>query len=200
MLAACCISQWRGLSNFGPAVALCVLASEEGAKALALFSSAVNPEESIPLLDEVFTRHKTKHNLSGISTLMIHVGELMYRVKEEIQSEIGRGIETEQRPGTRWVNRVVEELARLTRLKGDQSTRFITWYHTADRLKMSGFYVDRSAGDGWHDPRQITEAEFTEYRGYVEWWLNVVDFVLALPLDELRAKMREVKFLTLRSR
>ena len=67
-----------------------MLASEEGAKALALFSSAVNPEESIPLLDEVFTRHKTKHNLSGISTLMIHVGELMYRVKEEIQSEIGR--------------------------------------------------------------------------------------------------------------
>lgn len=30
--------------NFGPAIALCVLASEEAAKALALFSSAVSPE------------------------------------------------------------------------------------------------------------------------------------------------------------
>ena len=186
--------------NFGPAIALCMLASEEGAKALALFSGAVNLEESIPLLDEVFTRHKTKHNLSGISALMIHIGEMMYRVKEEIQSEIDRGIQTDQGPGTRWVNRVVEELARITPLKGDQSTRYITWYHTADRLKMSGFYVDREAGKGWHDPRQISEADFTEYRGYVEWWLNVVDFVLALPLDELREKMREVKLLTLRSR
>jgi AbiV family abortive infection protein len=182
--------------NFGPAIALCVLASEEGAKALALFSSAVSPEESISLL-EVFSRHKTKHNLSGISALMIHLGELMYRVKEEIQSEIDRGIEIEQRPGTRWVNRVIEELERLTRARGDQSTRFITWYHTADRLKMNGFYVDWTADKGWHNPSQLTEAELFEYRGYVEWWLDVVDFVLALPLDELREKMRELKLLTL---
>jgi AbiV family abortive infection protein len=182
--------------NFGPAIALCVLASEEGAKALALFSHAVSPEDSIPLR-EVFSRHKTKHDLSGVSALMIHLGGLVYRVKEEIQSEIDRGIETEQRPGTRWVGRVVEELGRLTRSDGGQSTRFITWYRTADRLKMNGFYVDRAADKRWHDPNKLTEVEFSEYRGYVEWWLDVVDFVLALPLDELREKIRELKLLAL---
>lgn len=128
---------------------------------------------------------------------MIHVGEVMYRVKNEIQSEIDRGIESDQRPGTRWVNRVVEELARLTRAKADKSMRFVTWYHTADRLKMNGFYVDRTADKGWHDPGRLTEVEYCEYRGYTERWLDVVDFLLALPIDELRDKMRELKLLTL---
>lgn len=182
--------------NFGPAIALCVLASEEGAKALALFSHTVSPEDNIPFRG-VFSRHKTKHDLSGISALMIHMGGLVHRVKEEVESEIARGIETGQRPSTRLVNQVVEELGRLTRSEGDQSTRFITWYRAADRLKMNGFYVDRMADKSWHDPRIFTEVEFSEYRGYVEWWLDVVDFVLALPLDELRATMRKLKSLTL---
>lgn len=183
--------------RFGPAIALCVLASEEGAKALALFQNAINPEDGT-LLREVFSRHKTKHSLSGMSVLLIHIGELMYRFKDEIQSEIDRGIATEQRPGTRWVNRVAEELKRLTRAKDDQSTRFITWYSTADRLKMSGFYVDRATDTGWHDPNNLTESAFLEYRSYVERWLDIVDFLLTLPLREVREKMRELRNLTLR--
>jgi AbiV family abortive infection protein len=85
--------------RFGPSIAMCVLASEEGAKALALFFNAISPEDGV-LLRETFSRHKTKHDLSGLASLMIHLSGIMFRVKEEVQAELDRGIDSGQRPGS----------------------------------------------------------------------------------------------------
>jgi hypothetical protein len=56
---------------------------------------------------------------------MIHLSGIMFRVKEEVQAELDRGIDSGQRPGSRWAARVVEELKRLTHSGDDETTRFL---------------------------------------------------------------------------
>lgn len=174
--------------KYGPAIALCVLASEEGAKAFALLAEAISPE---PMwLADVLSRHKTKHNISGISSLMLHLISLTRQIKDEIQAEVDNGTFNGDRPASRFVSRVVQELQHMTNDPEDRETRFATWYRGANKLKQDGFYVDWKGSD-WHDPDSATAKEFGEYRSYVEWWLDRVDDILAVPIEEFASALAQ---------
>lgn len=169
--------------RFGPAISLCILASEEGAKALALFFSAISPEPAGISLKDVLSKHSVKHQLSQLVSFGVHLFGLMFSVKNEVQRAIDHGAIDEQGAGGQWVRRVTEELSRMTHDPSHEVRRFMAWYQVANGLKNEGLYVDW-LGDTWHDPNTATSETFAECRRYVEWWLLRVDELLSISDEE----------------
>jgi AbiV family abortive infection protein len=178
--------------GYGPAISLLVLSAEEGAKAMALWFEAISLEPTGVSIAHVLSRHQTKHTLAQGTSALAHLFGLLHQIRDEVQSEVDSGAVDVSKAGSRWAQRVTGELQRQTQQALVNEPRFVTWYKDANRLKNAGLYVDWSNGT-WHDPGVATEKEFDEYRSYVEWWLGVVTAMLAVPVDELQAKLVEAR-------
>lgn len=168
--------------RYGPAISLCVLSSEEGAKALALLMEAISPQPTGLSLADLLSKHKTKHDISSFVSLMLHLTDLMRLIKDEVEADVLDRVIDEKHAGSRWVSRIVDELRRMTTDIEAKETHFIAWYRHANKLKNDGLYVNW-VDDAWHNPGAASAETFAEYRSYVEWWLNVVDEMLSLPSD-----------------
>jgi AbiV family abortive infection protein len=177
-------------SHFGPACSLCVLACEEAAKAVALLHVAASHKPAGIALSKVFSHHGTKHDISEVTTLFLHLVELMHMVRIEVQSEIDHGVIQENRIGSRWVARVIETLRRIIANPNDESLRFITWYRSANELKKNGFYLDWMDGD-WKDPKSATSEQFAEYRGYADWFVRATEEVMLVPFEKVLSSVKD---------
>jgi AbiV family abortive infection protein len=170
--------------RFGPAISLCVLASEEGAKALVLFLEAVAPNPTGIPFAQVFSRRKSKHELLEMGTLIARIFSIARHARNKIQSEIDCGIVDEERIDSRWSKLVAVELGRLEDQVNDMAFHSTAWYRTAHQVKNDGLSPSECLGSAWCDPGTASVDEFREYRNYAGEWLEMVDSILDVPAAE----------------
>lgn len=179
------------VSRFGPATSLLVLAVEEGVKAFSLLFNSLSPNTRVPL-EPIFSKHRVKHEIGASISFMAHVGVIMRDARDAVEKSIEVGCIEEKKAGGEWVSRVILELNRMKDNACEEEMRFLSWYRSANALKNDGFYVDWSAGS-WRMPSSFSCNTFEMYRGYATWWLDVVDHVLALPIEFLESTLAETE-------
>lgn len=173
------------LGHFGQGCSLCVLAAEEGMKALALraIQTGLVPADD---LDEMFTNHIRKHQLAFLLSFFTYWGIVATKARTSTQKDIDEGKTTEKEAGRVWMSRTTEEMQKIGHPESSEEFSFLTWYRDANASKKKGFYVDWNK-ESWATPADIGSKEFERYRASASWWMGLVEVVHSAPDDELKA-------------
>lgn len=178
------------LGHYGAAVSLCVLAAEEGSKAIMLWVNAIDPAATSFALPQVFSRHPVKHDIARAMSAVVHFLLIFHEIKNEVQENIDAGNISEEDAGSIWAQKVTKAFESAG--SSEEEMRFITWYGEANSMKNQGFYVDRE-DTIWCTPEAITYERYAECYANVTWWLDLVDAYCSIPPNLAKDKVDELR-------
>lgn len=161
------------LGHFGQGSSLCVLAAEEGMKALVLRTV----QTGLVLdggLDELFANHIVKHQLAFLFSFFAYWGIIANQTRTSTQKDIDDGKITDKEAGGVWMMRMYEEIKKIEHPDRSEEFAFITWFRDANAFKKKGFYVDWGKED-WSTPADIQSNVFKRYKEAASRWLNLVE-------------------------
>lgn len=172
------------LEHFGQGSSLCVLAAEEGMKALVLrtVQTGLVPTGG---LDEMFANHVLKHQLAFLLSFFAYWGFIAKETRTSTQKDIDDGKITDKEAGEVWMMRMYEEIKKIEHPDRSEEFAFLTWFRDANAFKKKGFYVDWNKED-WSTPADIGADEFERYKEAASRWLNLVEVFHSISDEDLK--------------
>lgn len=173
--------------QFGAAVALAVLATEEAMKGISLLGSVVDSDTS--WLDRTLSHHRKKHTLGGLSATFVELTRVMIDTIEEVKAEVEAGELTNEHAGLEAFRRMI---AILKRMKDEPTPDYVLWFRAADASKQAGLYVDHN-GERWTSPADFTRETFDETRRFAGQSVGLAQICMQHPEAFLRTALEFLK-------
>lgn len=163
------------LNNYGLAVSILILASEEAVKAFSIYAKGLFKESPFPDYNKIFQSHDVKiEQIRGI----VLFGELFKRMSDLVYFPIylsldGSSEEIEKTRNEGFKN-FINWLNTDATSKYSNLHRQMKWWKHAKNLKEDGIYV-RPNGKGWHLPEKIQRKTYQITYDYVSEIIDVVE-------------------------
>lgn len=160
---------------YGHANSLVILALEEAIKSFVLYVYAVIPLQQKNLLCDVFSKHKTKHQvwafIEMLNEMFSMLMEIVYKYK---RLEANNIVKTDE-CGSLCVNEITNNLKQWCTEPVNSLEKIRDWYMEANQWKNIGLYVDY-IDQNWVNPLDTSKSKYVESRCHVEKFIfNLVE-------------------------
>lgn len=179
------------IGHYGISNSLLILGIEEAIKSYVLYLYSVYGIKDKKLLCDVFSKHKTKHDVLGFIEFMSELMKIfMDTIDEYRQIENEGALKTEQ-CGSECLKMITSKLQALTVEPSSNITDIISWYKTANNKKNQGFYVDY-INQNWITPSNIKKEDCSVGVIKAKELINQLTEVKKIPKSELEGILKKV--------
>lgn len=153
--------------SYGTANSLFILALEEFIKSFVLYFYALTGIDSGKLLGEVFSKHKSKHDVWYlIKTLDVLIKTFINAIVDVKEFELQKKVKTED-CGSLLLNKINLVFKQWALVASDPLDEITDWVNKANSNKNAGFYVDYQDND-WLTPLSISKEEYLQTQEHTE--------------------------------